>query len=74
MGAVETGMKRIYDCNGKLACMVDAQTGCVEREYKKSKTRSYLDVGRSIEFECQGARTCVSRNINGRFSVLSEVL
>ena len=74
METAESGMKRIYDCNGKLACMVDAQTGCVEREYKKSKTRSYLDVGRSIEFECQGARTCVSRNINGRFSILSEVL
>lgn len=74
MGKEESGMKKIYDCNGKLACMVDFQTGYVEREYKRSKTRSYLDIGKYTEFECQGARTRVIRTLTGGFMIQSEIV
>ena len=70
----ENGMKELYDCNGKLTCKVNKETGYLERKYKGANMNCFLEIGRTINIECQGARTIVRRSPNGGFAVLSEII
>lgn len=70
----ENGMKELYDCNGKLTCKVNKENGYFERKYKGANMNCFLEIGRTINIECQGARTIVSRSPNGGFAVLSEII
>ncbi len=54
-------MKQYRDMIGRCVCCADAATGIVEREYKKSKTRTRLPIGGEYTVERDNIITTLTR-------------
>ena len=50
-------MEEVRDCVGKLVCMVDADSGLVERITSKEQITAVLSVGDKIAFETNNIYT-----------------
>ena len=64
-------MKEIRDCNGRLTCMGDEETGEIQLRYKEFEADFTLDVGKTLRVKRKGASTRISRTTDQKFRVES---
>lgn len=65
-------MELLYDCEGRLACKGNPNTGYVERLYKGGKTSTTLAIGEIFTIECQGVVTNIIRTCENYFTIESH--
>ena len=64
-------MRPITDCKDRCACYVDDETGAVEHEYKRVKTKTKIPVGGEYTIERDTTVTILIRTENIGFEVTS---
>lgn len=64
-------MKEIRDCNGRLTCMGDEETGEIQFRYKEFEADFTLDVGKTLRVKRKGASTQIYRTPARKFKVVS---
>ena len=66
-------MEEIRDCNGRLACLGNAETGDVICKYRGQKTKARLAVGENFIVEREGIETIITRVSKWKFNVDSHL-
>lgn len=64
-------LKRYDDCKGHCVCYADPETGLVEHEYRKVKTKSHIQVGDEYVIEKEGIVTVLKRISTKKIEVKS---
>ena len=67
-------MQEIRDCNQRLACMGEADSGIIEFAEKHQKFRAVLPITGSFTVERKGTITTITRVSQDSFNIKSEPL
>ena len=61
--------RKIMDCKNRCACFVDDQTGVVEHEYRKVKTKTKVPIGGEYTIERDNTITILRRTAVSGFDI-----